>query len=85
MIVDVNIVGFINWWLNEVYKIGRQMMLYLDAIKIGNTMTLLDFTITIVIIGMFLTIILTLPQNVNRLESKAERKRERAERRKNDK
>ena len=82
MIVDVNIVSFINWWLNEVYKIGRQMMLYLDAIKIGNTMTILDFTIAIVIIGMFLTIILTLPQNVNRLESRAERKRERAERRK---
>ena len=80
MINSVNINNFTNWFINELIRIGTWGINQLDNIELVTGVTLLDFTIAIAIISIFVTLILTLPNNVNRLESRAERKRERAER-----
>ena len=76
----MNIGNFMTWFIQQFVRIGTWMITQLDTITIAGNVTLLDFTIAITIIGIFITIILTLPQNANRLESRAERKREKAER-----
>lgn len=71
----MNISNFIVWFINQFISIGTTMLSKLDEIIIYGNISLMDFIITIVIIGAFLEIILTIPQTVNRIESRAERKK----------
>lgn len=81
--IQANITTFMDWFINQIVNIFTWMTGQLDNIQIYGNVTLLDFTITITIIGIFITIILTLPQNANRMSSRAERNRRKEN--KNDK
>ena len=56
-----NIYAFTQWFLQQVYYIISTGINYLDNIIIAPNVSLLDFTITIAIIGVFVTIIITIP------------------------
>ena len=77
--MNIDISSFINWFINQFVSIGTQLINIIDNIVIYNNVSLLDLTITIVILGMFLQLILTIPQNAmnkaerNIRESKKER------------
>lgn len=84
-----DISSFINWFIQQVVNIGTKAIAIIDSIVIYEGVTLLDFIIAIILLGMFLTIILAVPQNaMNKAESnvreyKAEqRKKEYKERKK---
>lgn len=80
--MNIDISSFINWFINQFVSIGTQLINIIDNIIIYNNVSLLDLTITIVILGMFLKLILTIPQNAmskaesNVREYKAEQKRQ---------
>lgn len=78
----MNISNFFSWFLTQFVRIGANILDKLDNIYLIGNVSLLDFTITITIIGIFLNILLTIPQNLNRKETRAER---RAKKEKNDK
>lgn len=78
----MNINNFFNWFLTQFVRIGTDMLNKLDNIYLIGNVSILDFTITITIIGIFINILLTIPQNVNRYERRAERS---ARKNKNDK
>lgn len=69
----MNITDFMVWFLNQFINIGSFMLSKLNQITIYNNVSLLDFIIAITIVGMFLSIVLTIPKNVNRYTSKSER------------
>lgn len=77
----IDISSFIDWFITQFVNIGTQIINLLDNIKIYNTVSILDLIITIVIIGVFLELILTIPQNSmngaknNIKEYKAEQRR----------
>lgn len=77
----MNISNFFSWFLTQFVRIGTNMLDKLDNIFLIGNVSILDFTITITIIGIFINIILTIPQNINRKETRAER---RARKEKND-
>ncbi len=58
----MNITTFMTWFINSFIHIGSQILSYLDQIKIYGTISLMDFIITIVIVGAFLSIIITSPR-----------------------
>lgn len=77
----VDISNFIEWFIQQFVNIGTQIINILDNIIIYQDVSILDLIITIVIIGMFLQLILTIPQNAmnkaekNVKEYKAEQRR----------
>lgn len=77
----VDISNFIEWFIQQFVNIGTQIINILDNIVIYQDVSILDLIITIVIIGMFLQLILTIPQNAmnkaekNIKEYKAEQRR----------
>lgn len=77
----IDISSFIDWFITQFVNIGTQIINLLDNIRIYNTVSILDLIITIVIIGVFLELILTIPQNSmngaknNVKEYKAEQRR----------
>lgn len=70
---------FINWFITQFVKIGKELIEIIDSIKIYQEVSLLDLTIAIAILGMFLSLILAIPQNaMNKAEKiKRENARER--------
>ena len=70
----MNIANFMSWFITQFITIGTFLINKLDQIKLIGNVSILDFTITITIIGIFLSIVLTMPQNMNRLSSRAERR-----------
>lgn len=76
----MNISNFITWFIQQVVNIGTGAINILDNIIIYQGVTMLDFIIAIMILGMFLTIILAIPKNaMNKAEKniKESKKRER--------
>ena len=61
MIIYMNIYNFTQWFLGQVYYIIQTSIGYLDQVVLAPNVSLLDFTITIAIIGVFITIIITIP------------------------
>ena len=74
-----DISSFINWFISQFVNIGKKLIEILDSIKIYQSVSLLDLTIAIAILGMFLGIIMAIPQNaMNKAEKvKRETKKER--------
>lgn len=70
---------FINWFITQFVNIGKEIIEIIDSIKIYQEVSLLDLTIAIAILGMFLSLILAIPQNaINKAEKiKRETKKER--------
>ena len=79
----MNISNFIEWFIQQFVNIGTQIINIIDGIIIYGNVSLLDFIVAITILGMFLSLILTIPQNaINKVE-KIEKERKKKE--KNDK
>lgn len=79
----MNISNFISWFIQQFVNIGTQIINIIDGIIIYGNVTLLDFIIAITILGMFLSLILTIPQNAMHKVEKIGRERKKKE--KNDK
>ena len=79
--MSVNISEFIQWFIEQFVNIGKRMISIIDNIIIYQNISLLDLIIAIVILGMFLELILTIPNNAmnkaerNVREYKAEERR----------
>lgn len=77
----MDISNFISWFIQQVVNIATGAINILDNIIIYQGVTMLDFIIAITILGMFLGIILAIPQNAmnkaenNIKEYKAEQRR----------
>ena len=86
-----DISSFISWFIQQVVNIGTKAIEIVDSIIIYEGVTMLDFIIAIILLGMFLTIILAVPQNaMNKAESnvreyKAEQRRKEYKERKKGK
>lgn len=79
----MNISNFIEWFITQFVNIGTQIINIIDGIIIYGNVSLLDFIVAITILGMFLSLILTIPQNaINKVEKIG---RERKKKEKNDK
>ena len=76
----MNISNFISWFIEQVVNIGTGAINILDSIIIYQGVTMLDFIIAITILGMFLTIILAIPQNAMSKAEKNVRESKRKER-----
>lgn len=78
--INVNISKFIEWFITQFINIGTQIINILDGIIIYGNVSLLDFIVAITILIMFLSLILTIPQNaINKVEKigKERKKKER--------
>lgn len=71
----MNISGFIEWFIQQVVNIGTQTINILDNIIIYGNVSILDFIIAITILGMFLGLILAIPQNAMNKAEKSIRER----------
>lgn len=81
----MNITNFITWFIEQFISIGTSILTTLDNIKIYNTVSLLDFTITIAIIGIFIEIVITIPNQALRNADRINAKKARESRQKNEK
>lgn len=81
----INISNFIQWFIEQFVEIGKKMIGIIDGIIIYQNISLLDFIIAIVILGMFLELILTIPNNAMNKAERNVRENKRKERTKNDK
>lgn len=81
--MNVNVARFLEWFIQQFINIGTQVINILDSIIIYGNVSLLDFIIAITILGMFLSLILTIPQNAMHKVEKEGRERKKKE--KNDK
>lgn len=81
--MNVNVGKFLEWFIQQFVNIGTQMISILDGIIIYGSVSLLDFVIAITILGMFLSLILTIPQNAMHKVEKIGR--ERKKKKENDK
>ena len=79
----MNISNFIEWFIQQFVNIGTQVINILDGIIIYGNVSLLDFIVAITILGMFLSLILTIPQNAMHKVEKIGKERKKKE--KNDK
>ena len=79
----MNISNFIEWFITQFINIGTQVINILDGIIIYGNVSMLDFIIAITILGMFLSLILTIPQNAIQKVERIGRERKKKE--KNDK
>lgn len=76
----MDISNFITWFIEQVVSIGKGAINILDSIIIYQGVSMLDFIIAIVILGMFLTIILAIPQNAMNKAEKSIRESKKRER-----
>lgn len=81
--MNVNVGKFLEWFIQQFINIGTQVINILDRIVIYGNVSLLDFIIAITILGMFLSLILTIPQNAMHKVEKIGKERKKKE--KNDK
>ena len=79
----MNVSNFIEWFIQQFVNIGTQIINIIDGIIIYGSVSLLDFIIAITILGMFLSLILTIPQNAMHKIEKIGKERKKKE--KNDK
>ena len=79
----MNINNFIEWFIQQFVNIGTRIINIIDGIIIYGNVSLLDFIIAITILGMFLSLILTIPQNAMHKVEKIGKERKNKE--KNDK
>lgn len=76
----MNISNFIEWFIQQFINIGKQAINILDGVIIYGNVSILDFIIAITILGMFLGIILAIPQNAMNKAEKNIRESKRKER-----
>ena len=79
----MNVSNFIEWFITQFINIGTQIINIIDGVIIYGNVSLLDFIIAITILGMFLSLILTIPQNAMHKVERIGKERKKKE--KNDK
>ena len=80
--MSVNISSFIQWFIEQFVEIGKKIIDIIDGIIIYQNISLLDLIIAIVILGMFLELILTIPNNAMNKAERNVREYKQEERRK---
>ena len=78
-----DISGFISWFLGQIYTMFTTLLGYLDNIIIAGGVSLLDFIITILILGLVVSIIIASPGTASHIEKGIEA-RDRAKAKKGD-
>lgn len=73
MVNDIS--SFMSWFLSQIYSIFSSVFSILDSIILAPGVTLLEFIITIFILGIVVTILIAQPGNAMRVEKGVERKR----------
>ena len=76
MVRDIS--SFMTWFLSQVYNIFIGCFGFLDNIHIASGVSLLDFTITIFILGLVVTILIAQPGNAMRVEKGVEARERKA-------
>lgn len=71
--MEINISNFISWFLQQVYFIFVNFYQILDRIIIAPGVSLLEFSVTIIILGFVVSILIAQPGNMMRLEKNAQR------------
>lgn len=77
MINYVDISSFISWFINTIVTIIGKVLDILENIHIANNVSLLDFIIALIVIGAFISIVITIPNKVKVNEQKERRKNDR--------
>lgn len=70
--MEINISSFMTWFLSQIYSIFSQIFSLLDRIILAPGVSLLDFIITIFILGIVVTILVATPGNAMRVEKGVE-------------
>ena len=78
-----DISGFFTWFLGQIYTMFSTLLGYLDHIFIAGNVSLLDFIITILILGLVVSIIVASPGTASHIEKGIEA-RDRAKAKKGD-
>lgn len=73
--MEINISSFMTWFLSQIYSIFSQIFSLLDRIILAPGVSLLDFSITVFILGIVVTILVAIPNNVSRVEKGFERRK----------
>ena len=77
MINYVDISSFMSWFINIVVGIIGAVLDILENIHIANNVSLLDFIIALIVIGAFISIVITIPEKVKVNDLKERRKNDR--------
>lgn len=77
MINYVDISSFVSWFINIIVNIIGAVLDILENIHIATNVSLLDFIIAIIVIGAFISIVITIPSKVKINEQKERRKNDR--------
>lgn len=73
--MEINISGFMTWFLSQIYSIFSQIFSLLDRIILAPGVSMLDFSITVFILGIVVSILVAIPNNVSRVEKGFERRK----------
>lgn len=77
MINYVDISSFMSWFISTMVSIMGTVLDILENIHIANNVSLLDFIIALIVIGAFISIVITIPNKVKVNEQKERRKNDR--------
>lgn len=66
--MEINISSFFTWFLSQFYSIFSKIFILLDSIIIAPGVSMLDFSITIIILGFVVSILIASPGNAMRVE-----------------
>lgn len=72
--MEINISTFISWFLQQIYSIFVSIYNLLDRIIIAPGVSMLDFSVTLIILGFVVSILIASPGNAMRVEKVAEGK-----------
>ena len=70
MIIYVNIANFTNWFINQVVSIWTQVMNILSEIDLIENVSIIEFLIAIILLGIFIPILINTPGKIRVKEKK---------------
>lgn len=73
MINYVDISSFMEWFINTIVNIIGTVLDIIDNIHIANNVSILDFIIALIVIGAFVSIVITIPNKV-KIEKRKDKK-----------
>lgn len=70
MIIYVNIANFTNWFINQVVSIWTQIINILSEIDLIENVSIIEFLIAIILLGIFIPILINTPGKIKVKEKK---------------
>ena len=70
MIIYVNIGNFTNWFINQVVSIWTQVINILSDIDLIENVSIIEFLIAIILLGIFIPILINTPGKIKVKEKK---------------